>query len=657
VSLHIRIRAAQAEARKDVVVMQRSPRILIVDGEPATRKLLADLVVREGYEPLTAEGAAEALALLNDGSVDLVLLDLMPPGNDALGFLTELQKRELLADLSVVVVASHEDHKVRLEALSAGAAELLAKPVDQVEVVCRLRTLIELKRLREIAKADAASARAQLRAVVENAADIVLSVDLGGTILFVNHLLPQFTRGQVVGASWTSYLRPEAPELAEAALAEVFATGRTKFFDIRTKDRDGAALSFEAHAGPVRLAEQIVGAVIVARDVTEKRQTEMRLMISDRMASVGTLAAGVAHEINNPLAVVVANVEFALRGADALARRHTDSELGEMREALGDARDSADRIRLIVRDLRVFSRAEDADRVAAVDVKRVLESTLRMAWNEIRHRARVVKEFGSIPLVAGNESRLGQVFLNLLVNAAQAIPEGDAEHNEIRVVTSVDATGQVQVDIRDTGPGIPPEVLHRLFTPFFTTKAVNVGTGLGLSICQRIVTALGGEIRVESQLGRGTLFRVLLPPAASGAVEEQVTAAPHQPPSRRRGRVLVIDDEPMVGQAIRRCLAREHDVTVVERAQEALELLISPGSAFDVIFCDLMMPQMTGMDLHEQLTARGGAAARAASQIIFLTGGAFTKRAREFLDAVSNLRVDKPFDSARLRALVSDRTR
>jgi PAS domain S-box-containing protein len=631
------------------------PRILIVDDEPANRKLLADLATREGYEALTASGGAEALALLTDDSVDLVLLDLMMPGLDGMAVLAELRQRRMLPALPVVVVTAHEDRKIRIDALKAGAVEFLEKPIDRVDVTCRLRTLVELKRLRDAAETDAATARAQLRAVVENAPDIVISVDREGIILFVNHVLPQYTREQVVGTSWLSYLQPEEREPVQAALDEVIATGRSSVFETRTKGPDGSFLTFEAHAGPIRLAGEIVGAVMIARDVTEKKRTEVHLQVSDRMASVGTLAAGVAHEINNPLAAVMANLEFAVRDAEILAQRHDDGEVGDMRDALRDARDSADRIRLIVRDLKLFSRAEEGDRVAPVDVRRVLESTLRMAWNEIRHRARLIKDYGTIPLVAANESRLGQVFLNLVVNAAQAIPEGDAEHNEIRIVSSIDRAGRVQVDIRDTGPGIPPEVLRRLFTPFFTTKPVGVGTGLGLSICQRIVTSLGGEIQVESQVGSGTTFRVLLPPAAPDAVEQHPAVAPPQRPSLRRGRILVVDDEPMIGQALRRTLAKEHEVTVVERAQDALDLLLSTGSDFDVIFCDLMMPQMTGMDLYEHLT-RGGAA-EPASRIIFLTGGAFTQRAREFLDQVPNLRIEKPFDTMHLRTLVNDRIR
>ena len=183
-------------------------------------------------------------------------------------------------------------------------------------------------------------------------------------------------------------------------------------------------------------------------------------------------------------------------------------------------------MREIVRDLKVFSRAQE-DRRGAVDVEKVLESTLRMAQNEIRHRAKVVKVYGQVPRVDANEGRLGQVLLNLIVNAVQAIPEGNYESNAITITTKVDHD-TVLVSIADTGSGIPPEVQRRLFTPFFTTKPAGVGTGLGLAISHRIVTGLGGQLDFVSEVGKGTTFRVRLPIAPP--------TLPHRSPRRFRCR-------------------------------------------------------------------------------------------------------------------------
>ena len=363
---------------------------------------------------------------------------------------------------------------------------------------------------------------------------------------------------------------------------------------------------------------------------------------------MGALAAGVGHEINNPLAYVIANLDFIAADLLSFAENPAPARLTGLKEAIGDARQGAERIRRIVRDLKVFSRGNDDER-GPKDIHQILESSTSMAWNEIRHRARLVKDFGRIPPVDGNESRLGQVFVNLLVNAAHAIREGQAESNEIRLVTRLDGENRVVVEVRDTGCGIPPDVLARVFDPFFTTKPVGVGTGLGLSICRSIIAGLGGDISVESVVGKGTTFRVALPVAHLATAEPAPVTKPVA--SCRRGRILIVDDEPMIGAALRRVLSPEHDVDVVTSGRAALEQR-AKGNEYDVIFSDLMMPKMTGMDLHGELQK---VSPEQAARIVFLTGGAFTQRAREFLELVQNQYIEKPVDAHNLRALVRAR--
>lgn len=249
----------------------------------------------------------------------------------------------------------------------------------------------------------------------------------------------------------------------------------------------------------------------------------------ERLVATGELAAGVAHEINNPLAFVIANLTHLARElpevfdqlraqASGLTPAPGDplgpEALEDLLQALAEAREGADRVKLVVRDLKSLSRVDEAER-GEVDVRRVVEGSIRLVRNEIRQRARLVTDFVEVPRIVANEARQGQVFLNLAMNAAQAIPEGAAEQNELRISTSVDDEGRVVVDVTDTGVGIPPHLLSRIFEPFFTTKPVGLGTGLGLSICETIVSALGGSLAVESEVGKGTTFRVTLPPSRS----------------------------------------------------------------------------------------------------------------------------------------------
>jgi two-component system cell cycle sensor histidine kinase/response regulator CckA len=398
----------------------------------------------------------------------------------------------------------------------------------------------------------------------------------------------------------------------------------------------------------------------VARDVTKQREAERvlreakelqermqrQLILSDRLASVGMLAAGVAHEINNPLAYVVANLDLLLEEMNEVGGTPLYPRVEEWAEAVREAREGSDRIRKIVRGLKTLSRAEE-ERRSVVELRPVLELSVNMAFNEIRHRARLVKDYGETPLVEADDARLGQVFINLIVNAAQAIPDGDSEANEIRIVTSTDAQGRAVVEVLDTGPGIPAGVLPHVFDPFFTTKPIGVGTGLGLSICHSIVTSLGGEITASNREGRGACLRVVLAPAAPRISELPAPVTSEGEKSVGRGTVLIVDDERSVSVILGRVLT-SHDVTAVSSAREALDL-IQAETPFDVILSDLMMPGISGMEFYDTLVRERPLIAK---RVVFMSGGAFTASARAFLDRVPNERIEKPFNLRQVRELV-----
>jgi PAS domain S-box-containing protein len=518
-------------------------------------------------------------------------------------------------------------------------AQGLATQISQV------LTLAKAYADREAAERRAEEHAALLGAMVESAPDIILHVAVDGTVLFANKSVSGFAAHELAGKSFFDLPAPENQQMTRVEFERVVRSGQAGGYEVNTSQVDETARWYSVRLGPARRGDQVVAIVVIARDISDQKRTEMQLMLADRMASVGTLAAGVAHEINNPLASVIANLDMAQQDLDDLATRVAVPK--DLPEELQDARTSADRVREIVRDLKIFSRAQEDSR-GAVDVEHVLDSTLRMAWNELRHRAKIVKTYGKVPRVDANESRLGQVFLNLIVNAAQAIPEGNYERNQIRITTKV-GDGRVVVSIADTGSGIPSEVLRRLFTPFFTTKPIGVGTGLGLAISHRIVTGLGGTIEVDSEPGKGTEFRVVLP-VTTGLLPPQTQDIPVGKIASRRGRVLVIDDEETLAQAMRRYLALDHEVEALTSARAALDL-IEGGQRYDVILCDVMMPNITGMDFYARVRALEPALA---DQIVFVTGGAFTTTAREFLDHVPNRRIEKPFDLKALRAVVNE---
>jgi PAS domain S-box-containing protein len=411
--------------------------------------------------------------------------------------------------------------------------------------------------------------------------------------------------------------------------------------------RDGAECAVADSAAPLRDSSGAVeGALLVLRDVTAERTAEeesarlqAQLVFSERMASMGTLSGGLAHEINNPLSSVLANL--ALLGQE-LPKLLPDTDLTrELIEAVAEAHRGADRVGQIVRGLKVFSSGLD-ERRQPLDIAVVAERVLHLLANELRHRARVVREFHPAPPVEASEAHLGQVLVNLILNAAQSITEGDADRNEVRVSVRPSPPGEVILEVRDSGAGMSREVLARVFDPFFTTRPVGSGSGLGLSICHGIVTSLGGRIEAESTPGAGTSFRVTLPAAQAVSHPAPASAA-----NARRGRILLVEDDPLVARAVKRTLAREHDVVFVEGGREALQALAK--EPFDLIISDLMMPEMTGMELHaELLRTHPDTAAR----MVFLSGGAFTGAAREFLHRVPNRHIEKPFDPQQLRDLI-----
>ncbi|HEX4476740.1 MAG TPA: ATP-binding protein [Polyangiaceae bacterium] len=389
-------------------------------------------------------------------------------------------------------------------------------------------------------------------------------------------------------------------------------------------------------------------AAIVERAAADRRTADAeekeRMVRADRMATVGQLAAGVAHEVNNPLAYIAANVEFAEQ--EILRLQGSPADLAEVQNALAEARQGIERVGLIVRDLKTFSR-DPQEAASVVDVRDVLGSAIRIADNEVRHRAELTTSFPDAPVwTEANEARLLQVFLNLLLNAAQAIAPGRANDNSIRVSLSRGDSGNVEVSIRDTGCGMTADVLARATEPFFTTKPIGIGTGLGLSVCANVVRALGGDLRFESAPGQGTLALVTLECASEPAVAPKRRVSPSAAPGGAR-RILLIDDDPLVVRGLKRLL-RGHDVTSASGGEEAVAL-VEHEHAFDVILCDLMMPHLTGADVYDAIEKLGRGFER---NMVFLTGGTFTDQLRSFLERVENPRYMKPIRQSDIDAIL-----
>ena len=357
----------------------------------------------------------------------------------------------------------------------------------------------------------------ELRSIVDDL-PIGIVVRQRDVVAYANHAVGAsfgVAAAALVGRNIVELARPEYRESFTSRMRVTDRGESQGPFEFRFDRADGRIGIIEASAARmIRFGGQ-PSVMVTWREVSEERALRDRLLMADRMAAVGTLASGIAHEINNPLACVTANLELLreeLSPGDLPARDSMPPKMSpdEILAALDDAREGAERVRIIVRDLRLFARGDAGER-GPVDLGGVLQAAERMAGSVVKARARVVQEHAPLPPVDGNATRLCQVFVNILVNAAQAISAGAPDDNEVRVTAALDRDFVV-VEVRDTGAGIPADVRARIFDPFFSTKGIGGGHGLGLSVCHGIVTSFGGRISVDGAAsGRGTVVRVALP--------------------------------------------------------------------------------------------------------------------------------------------------
>jgi two-component system, cell cycle sensor histidine kinase and response regulator CckA len=380
------------------------------------------------------------------------------------------------------------------------------------------------------------------------------------------------------------------------------------------------------------------------RDDEREADITTRLHEVDRLLSCGFLAGGIAHEINNALTSM--RLSLGRLVSFEASRRPQTEERKHRIELLQDIREGVARIERIARELKAFAHDDDDQPVRAIDVVAELGKATALVAHEIHHRAQLVASYEPVPPVRASGAALRKVFVNLLLNSIQSIPEGAAHTHEIRVATRTDANGRIVIEVADTGSGIPRAVANRIFEPFFTTSPSHT-LGLGLTIARDVIAALDGEIMIDSIEGTGTIVRIVLPPTTDAVAHEvaEPLSAPTTTTVRRR--ILIIDDDRPVAAAIAFELAA-HDVVVAESGREALELLRREAS-YDLILCDLMMPDVTGMDVYKALST---IAPEMLDKVVLMTGGAFTAQARQFIADVNAPLLEKPFHTGQLVALV-----
>ena len=608
--------------------------VLLVEDNDDDAELIARVLsrfTRIQFDLTRVASLREAQQVLDHQLFDAILVDLGLPDSDGLGSFTAIHARA--SGAAVVVLTGDDSEELGLSAVEQGAQEYVVKS-ERAYQLLPLTIAYSCERQRHHQEV------AELTAALANAVDAIATLDAEGRCTAAN---PAFQ----------SVLSYTPDEIGSTPLVDLVHEGdRARVTEVLASEGmelEARMIRKDGRIVPVQLS--IVarargrGHFCFVRDLTRQKLVEGKLASGAAITAVGSLATGLAHEINNPLAVVLANVEEAVRVAADLepsVAPGARTDIVDLRAMLEEALSASQRVQFIVRDLRVFACADD--RRGRVDLNAVVEACCNIAFAEIRHRARLVKSLKANIPVLGSEAKLAQVILNLLVNAAHAMPEGDVERNEICIATSQQGRTAVVLEVSDTGSGIAPANTARVFDPFFTTKPRR--PGMGLAICQATVAAHGGEIAIRPRQEGGTVVRVVLPTLEAETAEnahgsDGSGAAPQR-------RVLVVDDDPLVLRSLTRVLARDFDVSSARNGREALDL-VRAGGTFDAMLCDLMMPELSGIELHELLERDDPELAK---RTVFLTGGAFSGRAQTFLESVGQPHLEKPVDAKTVRELL-----
>jgi len=581
---------------------------------PLEEDALARRLIETGHPLVTADGAALGLPV--------------PPSLAG----------ETTFSAAAVLVGGHDAPRGVLAVYDRPARLFTSDDVQTLEIVAHV---LAVGLGRSSALDAVRSTEASFRLLVESVPDLVV-IHERGRIAYANPAMQRLLArplDEIVGSLTLDWIHPDD---RAAVLPALEGAAPMPPVELRMRSGDGGWLTAEFLSIGVEMSGRQVR-IAIGRDLTERRQAKDRLARAQRLAAIGTLAAGVAHELNNPLTFVLSNVEHVATALRRLRGAPADADgWNESLHALDDALEGSQRMRSIVSDLQTMARADDDASPEPADVRRLLETAAHLAWNDVRSRARLVWDIGPVPPVRGSESRLGQVFLNLIVNAAHAIPEGHPGAHIIRLSASARPDGKVAISVSDTGAGIPPENLSRIFDPFFTTKPAGLGTGLGLWVCHNIVSAYGGSLDVSSEVGRGTTFRVILLSAdpAEAAPRPRGESAGAARPLRR---LLVVDDEPLVAATVRRQLSTDFVVDAASGTADALARIAL--GRYDAVVCDVLMEGANGLQFLDALRLQ---VPELAGRVLFVTGGA-TSACMDVLAGCGVPCLPKPFDGRQLR--------
>ncbi len=542
-----------------------TPKIFVIDDEKSVCDFLSTLFKGSGYICYTFSGGKKALEKAREILPDIIFVDFFMTPMNGIEICKKLKNDPLTFSIPVIIFTGLLDYNIKIKCLEAGASDFMTKPLNPVEINIKTRNFLQLNEyiatktrntlLREtIIKIE--QAKKEWEQTVDSINDIIILINRGDIILRANKKLSDITNlhfNDLLGRKWQDVLRENGftHTIHEAGEINFYhPTGRHFNYNIYSRTSGGAALQtsviiLQDITELIQLTKELESSMSMLEQRNHQLQkaysdlkaAQSQILQQEKMASIGQLAAGVAHEINNPTGFVMSNLntlskyigrikEFVSFQTEMLLSLSKDfnnssgylNRLNEKRKAtkydyvvsdidnlISESIEGTERIKKIVQDLKSFSRVDEAEYKQA-DINAGIESTMNIIWNEIKYKAKIIKEYGDIPRTKCNPGQLNQVFMNILINAAQAIEK----QGEIYIKTWHE-DGSIYMSVSDTGCGIEEDKINKIFEPFFTTKEVGQGTGLGLSIAYDIIRKHNGDIWVDSKPGAGTTFTIKIP--------------------------------------------------------------------------------------------------------------------------------------------------
>jgi len=626
--------------------------ILVVEDDEALLSLVQKHLSHADINTKGVPNGTEAICWIANNPVTLILLDYNLPDMTGKQFIKTLAERQ--HSVPFIVMTGHGDEIIAVEMMKLGARDYVVKDRTFIDMLPRvvnsvLEQLDTEKRLAE-AEETLRESKERYRNLFESVSDGIIAIDKYGNIFDVNRKVEEifdYQRDEMIGTSFNeiSIFDSKDRQRLLDKFSEAIEGKVIPEIELEITRKDGSKAFVEANTTLIKKDNGIEGTVAIIRDITERKQAEGRekqleqeLNLASRLASIGQLAAGVAHEINNPLTGVIGFSHLML----------SRDIPNDMKQDLQVIHSEAQRVARIVENLLIFARQHKTGReyVAVNDITtRVLElRAYEMKVNNIEVETQLDPD---LPLTTANAGQLQQVFLNIVLNAEYFMTKA---HNKGKLLVKTERIdGKIRASFIDDGAGISPENLDKIFNPFFTTKEVGKGTGLGLSICHGIITQHKGRIYAQSESGKGATFVIELPIVAEPAQAGKARVTKKEPQKPRGAKILVVDDEAAILTFLHRLLTdMGHSVETINNADTALERLNT--ERYSLILLDIKLPGMSGIELYQQIEKMAPALTR---RVMFITGDVMEGTTRSFLEKAGVPHITKPLDIEELKKMIN----